>query len=278
MTERVAKKRLPPEKQVLQLQQKVLEFFADHGRDLPFRRTTNPYRITVSEFMLHQTQVERVVPKYQAWIKRWPSWRALAKASRRDILSAWSGLGYNRRAIYLQDCARKISAQFRGRLPQDASTLEKLPGIGPYTARAILIFAFNQPLAAIDTNIRRVLLHEFVWPTKTSAGDLMRLAERVLYIDDPRIWHYALMDYSRLALPKQMAAIPPLTRQSRFAGSIRQIRGEIIRQLTSKRSVRQSTIARMLDRTPEDVSKAVESLQSEGLISVTGQLLRLRDD
>ena len=265
-------------RQIASFQEKILTFYDRHGRDLPFRRTTDPYCITVSEFMLHQTQVERVVPKYDQWVSTWPDWKSLAAASRRDVLAAWSGLGYNRRAIYLRESARAVVDQHAGTLPRDVDLLVKLPGIGPYTARAILIFAFNAPLAAIDTNIRRVLLHSFRWPAETSTTDLNSLAERALYKEDPRRWHYALMDYSRLALPKQIAALPPLTRQSRFDGSIRQIRGEIVRRLTLRRTVRRSTIERNLNRSAEDVTKAIAALQREGLVSVKGQSIILCDE
>ena len=267
--------RWPRRQSIDAFQNRILGFFEKYGRDLPFRNTTDPYCITVSEFMLHQTQVERVLPKYESWIKRWPDWEALARASRRDVLSMWSGLGYNRRAIYLRECARQIADWHGGDLPHDPQLLVRLPGIGPYTARAILIFAFNEPLIAIDTNIRRVLLHEFGWPADVSPTDLTRLAEKVLYTPDPRTWHYALMDYSRLALPKQISAIPPLTRQSRFEGSTRQIRGEIIRRLTIRKSVRRSTIARDLGRTLDEVDRAVEALCREGLITTAGQVIRL---
>ncbi len=228
--------------------------------------------------MLHQTQVERVIPKYESWIRKWPNWRELAQASRCDVLTQWSGLGYNRRAVFLHECARTITEKYRGQLPRDPQLLQKLPGIGPYTARAILIFAFNMPLVAVDTNIRRVLLHEFGWPADTSRADLQALADKLLYHSDPRKWHYALMDYSRLALPKQLAAIPSLSHQSRFEGSIRQIRGEIIRRLTIRKAVRRSTIARCLGRTANDVDKAVNALQCEGLVTTTGQLIRLREE
>jgi A/G-specific adenine glycosylase len=272
------RRRLPTAREITAFQNEILEFYAEHGRDLPFRRTTDPYRITVSEFMLHQTQVERVVPKYEQWVVLWPDWQSLSSASRRNVLAAWSGLGYNRRAIYLRECARKVTSQYDSQLPRDPELLETLPGIGPYTARAILIFAFNEPLAAIDTNIRRVLLHSFRWPSETSPTDLKRLAEKALYANDPRRWHYALMDYSRLALPKLITSIPPLSRQSRFEGSIRQIRGEIIRRLTLKKSVRRTTIARSLNRSAEDVDRAIRALQREGLVTLVGQSIRLRDD
>ena len=152
---------------VQSFQRKIWRFYEKHRRDLPFRHITDPYRVTVSEFMLQQTQVERVIPKYRAWIARWPSWRALSGATTREALSAWSGLGYNRRALYLRNMACEITRDFHGRLPREIEGLKRFPGIGEYTARAILIFSDNAPLAALDTNIRQVILCEFDLP-----GDL----------------------------------------------------------------------------------------------------------
>ncbi len=226
--------------------------------------------------MLQQTQVERVVPMYEAWIKRWPDWKSLAKASRRELLAMWSGLGYNRRAIYLGEMAKVIAGKYDGIMPTDPDELLKLPGIGPYTSRAVLIFAFNRPLITIDTNIRRVLIHELRLPSDIGAKELEEIALQVLPKRRSRIWHYALMDYSRLALPRRILRIPPLSRQSKFQGSLRQIRGEIIRRLTSQHSVRLSTIAAALGRTPEDVLLAAKALEKEGLVIVRRGTVILR--
>ncbi len=127
-------------KQITAFRRKILRFFRQHRRDLPFRKTTDPYRITVAEIMLQQTQVDRVVPKYRRWITKWPTWKKLAMATERELLTMWSGLGYNRRALYLGRLAEVVQTQYAGRLPEDPTELTKLPGIGPYTARAILIF------------------------------------------------------------------------------------------------------------------------------------------
>jgi A/G-specific adenine glycosylase len=261
---------------VTAFQKKMLDFYKKHGRKLPFRQTDDPYRITVSEIMLQQTQVERVVPMYEAWIERWPDWRSLAKATRRELLSMWSGLGYNRRAIYLGEMAREIAEKYDGVLPTDPDELLKLPGIGPYTSRAVLIFAFNKPLITIDTNIRRVLIHELRLPSDISANELELVAVQVLPKRRSRIWHYALMDYSRLALPRRIVRIPPLSRQSKFEGSLRQIRGEIVRRLTSRHSVRLSTIAKAMDRSLEDVLLATRALEKEGLVIVTKNTVKLK--
>ena len=142
--------------------QKVIwQYYHNYGRDLPWRRTRNPYRILVSEFMLQQTQVERVIPKYRAFLKQFPNFGALDRASLTEVLKAWQGLGYNRRALMLKKLAARIVEDYEGRLPADPKLLDELPGIGKGTAGAIAAFAFNIPVPFIETNIRRVYLHFF---------------------------------------------------------------------------------------------------------------------
>lgn len=250
------------------LQKKVLRFYKLHGRNLPFRKTTDPYKITVAEIMLQQTQVDRVVPKYKAWIKKWPNWKSLSKASNKQLLQMWSGLGYNRRALNLGKLAQEIISNSKGKLPTDPKTLQTFPGIGPYTANAILIFAYNKPLVTIDTNIRRVILYELGLPASTSMKQVEKLAWKLLPKTRSRDWHNALMDYSRLVLPNQIQRIPALTKQSKFEGSIRQIRGEIVRQLTIKPFVTIKQIAHSLKRTKQDVFKAVKTLEKDGVVVI----------
>lgn len=264
-------------KQIAAFRRKILHFYRQHGRDLPFRKTTDPYRITVAEIMLQQTQVERVVPKYHEWINKWPSWRRLAAATDRELLSLWSGLGYNRRALNLGRLARIIVTDCGGVLPDDPEILRGLPGIGPYTARAILIFAFNRPLITIDTNIRRVLIHEFGLAPTISRSELEILAETLLPRRRSREWHNALMDYSRLALPSRLPDLPSESRQSRFAGSRRQIRGEIIRRLTTQTRVSLRIIARDLGRTLADVRAAAQTLEQDGTAVLTEHTVRLAE-
>jgi A/G-specific adenine glycosylase len=254
---------------------KIFRFYRQHGRDLPFRRTTDPYRIAVAEIMLQQTQVDRVLPKYGAWLKKWPTWQRLAHASERELLTMWSGLGYNRRALFLGRLARIVVRDYGGRLPNEPEILATLPGIGPYTARAILIFADNQPLAAVDANIRRVLLHEFNLPPSISPAELAELADKLLPRKRSRDWHNALMDYSRLALASPTVQIAPASRQPQFAGSQRQIRGEIIRRLTHQSRVSYRVIARELNRTLNDVRAAATSLAREGIVRITAHTIRL---
>lgn len=225
--------------------------------------------------MLQQTQVDRVVPKYLAWTTKWPGWQALAGASTRDVLTAWSGLGYNRRALYLKRLADVIINEYGGELPTDRDRLEKLPGIGPYTAGAILIFAFNKNIVTIDTNIRRVLIHELKLPVDISKQELYQVAQQVLPRGHARDWHNALMDYGALAPGKQMTDIPPENKQSKFEGSLRQIRGEIIRRLTEMEQIDMRSVAASMDRSLDEVHKAARALAKDGLVEVTDYKIRL---
>ncbi len=254
---------------------KIFRFYRKHGRHLPFRATTNPYRIAVAEIMLQQTQVERVIPKYKAWIHLWPDWESLAKATTRELLAAWSGLGYNRRAIYLGRLAQAVVERYDGRLPRDPTILQTLPGLGPYAANAILIFAFNEPCIAIDTNIRRVLIHELGLAPDISRKDMAEVARRLLPRGRSRDWHNALMDYSRLRLPKRLATVRPLSRQTPFAGSLRQVRGEIIRRLTGQGRISLERLARETGRTMADVMRAAAGLEKDGLVQVSKKFVRL---
>ncbi len=264
------------DKQVSLFRRKIWTFYKSNRRDLPFRETIDPYGITISEFMLQQTQVERVIPKYLSWIEKWPDWPCLSRATTKQLLQFWSGLGYNRRAVYLGKLALTICKEYDGTLPFDAGILQKLPGIGPYTANAILIFAFNKDIVAIDTNIRRVLIHELKLSPDISKEELAEIANRVLPRGKSRDWHNALMDYSSLALPKQIKTIPPISRQSRFEGSIRQIRGEIIRRLTITRRINLTDIERDLRRSRQDVIKAVQGLAKDGLITCRDLIVTLK--
>ncbi len=255
---------------------KIWRFYSRYGRRLPFRETTDPYKITVAEFMLQQTQVARVVPKYNTWIRIWPAWTDLATANNRELLRAWSGLGYNRRALYLGQSARIVMRKFSGRLPDDPDILRSLPGVGSYTARAILIFAFNRPLVTIDTNILRVLIREFDLPPHISTIDLEKLAERLLPTGRSRDWHNALMDYSQLTLPAHLPDVPTRIRQAPFRGSRRQLRGEIIRRLTVSPRVSIDRIARETERRVDDVAEAARSLDKDGMVRAGRCFVSLR--
>ena len=209
---------------------KLFSWFKEYKKDYPWRHTTDPYRIMVSEFMLQQTQTTRVIPKYNAFIDKFPTLEALAKSENIDVLQLWSGLGYNRRALWLKEAANQILSL--GSFPKSYQTLKKIKGIGDYTSRAILIFAFNEDLATVDTNIRRIFIHEGFATQETKDSELFTIAEQLLPKGQSREYHSALMDYGNEVLTSIKTKIKPKTTQSKFTGSTRQYRGKIIKYLS----------------------------------------------
>jgi A/G-specific adenine glycosylase len=215
------------------MQDALLGWFGETARDLPWRRTHDPYAILVSEVMLQQTQVSRVLERYGPWLERWPTPAALAAAPAADVLRAWSGLGYNRRALNLQNAARRVVEL--GAFPRDVHGLEQLPGIGPYTARAIACFAFGAQVTALDTNVRRVLERSLgttdVPPPDGRAWDwnqaLFDLGAQICLARIPRCDRCPLAP----SCPSRGLTYAPLRRQSRFEGSRRQRRAALVREL-----------------------------------------------
>jgi A/G-specific adenine glycosylase len=216
---------------IQEFQKKVFSFYQKNKRDLPWRKTTDPYKILLSELMLQQTQVNRVILYYEKWITRWPDIHALASASLAEVLQAWMGLGYNTRAINLHKAARKIVTEFDNDVLEAMKQYKEIPGVGRYTSQAVQIFSTNADIVTIDTNIRRIFIKEFHLPEKVSDKELWRLAEKCLPKGRSREWHNALMDYGALHLTSQKTGIKPKTQQSRFEGSDRQIRARILRCL-----------------------------------------------
>jgi A/G-specific adenine glycosylase len=179
----------------------LLDWFVASGRDLPWRRTRDPYRIMVSEMMLQQTQVDRVLPKFKAFLERFPTLEALASAPTAEVIRAWAGLGYNRRAVNMQRTARAVREDHGGQFPRDLATLLKLPGIGPYTAGAIACFAFEQDVGFMDTNIRRVIQRLFVGPEEhgvAAEGHLLALAQAAVPTGQGWAWNQAIMELGAL--------------------------------------------------------------------------------
>jgi A/G-specific adenine glycosylase len=236
----------------------IRRWYRTNARDLPWRRTTDPYRILVSEIMLQQTQVDRVVPKYRAFLARFPTVRALAEAPLADVLRTWSGLGYNARAKRLWDCAKLIVADHRSRVPSDIEQLRALPGIGRYTACAIASFAFGAREAVVDVNVRRVLSRTLLGRDRIADATAWSLAERALPLGDASAWSQALMDVgARFCKTVPLCAACPARRacvfrarekapagkrrpkpHEKFAGSRRYFRGRIVRALAGARSLR----------------------------------------
>jgi A/G-specific adenine glycosylase len=176
------------------LQKAILAWFQSQGRSLPWRQTRDPYAILVAEVMLQQTQVERVVPKYLAFLAQYPTLEALARAPTAEVIRAWAGLGYNRRALHLQRAARAALEQHGGRLPRDPEALRRLDGIGPYTAAAVACFAHGRQLPVLDTNVKRVLGRLLIGPQGSAGGILARLAQEALPRGRAWAWNQALMD------------------------------------------------------------------------------------
>lgn len=251
----------------------VWEHYKNHGRDFPWRRTQNPYRILVSEVMLQQTQTDRVVPYYRAFLKNFPSFRALSRANVRDVLHTWQGLGYNRRALYLKKTAEKVTRDYAGRLPRDPAALKRLPGIGDATAGAVCAFAFNKPVPFLETNIRRAYIHFFFPERKTvSDKEILALVEQTLDHKNPREWYFALMDYGA-ALAQEKTVENPNRRskayhkQAPFEGSNRQLRGKVIRLLLAEGELPAATLQSELSVPQKRLETVLEGLAKDGFIT-----------
>ena len=245
----------------------VLAYHARYGRHtLPWRNTTDPYRILLSEIMLQQTQVERVIPYYNRFLKRFPTIQTIAEAELKEVLVLWSGLGYNRRAKMLHDAAKKCVQESRGRVPLAYSDLLSLPGVGEYTAKAIRTFAFNELEVFIETNIRTVLIHElFPKSRKVSDAKLVPILEAcIAQVKSPREWYAALMDYGsflKSTYPNPSRKSTHHTKQSKFEGSLRQVRGAIL-----KAQVEGKSLATVRKKFPEKFEEAWSRLTAEGMI------------
>lgn len=222
--------------QIQAFQKTVYDFYADNARTMPWRTEPSPYYVFISEIMLQQTQVLRVIEKFTEWIKVFPDFHSLASASLAEVLTQWQGLGYNRRAKFTHEAAKRIVEDFDGTLPKSIPELEKLPGIGPATARSIYVYTFNRPIAYIETNVRAVFIHEcFADQEGITDEQIYPLVEMTIDELNPRKWYSALMDYGTHLKkihknPSRRSAHH--TKQSKFEGSDRQIRGAIIRLLT----------------------------------------------
>jgi A/G-specific adenine glycosylase len=256
-------------------QDHILAWFAGNARDLPWRRTTDPYAVLVSEVMLQQTQVSRVVPRYVAWMAEYPRLEDLASASLAHVLRSWQGLGYNNRALRLRECAISSVPATRGpapaALPHTPEELRRLPGIGPYTARAVLIFAHDRDVAAVDANVRRVLTHALRLPPDVSSGELQAVADAVLPAGRSREWHNALMDYGALVLTARRTGIASSTSQSAFEGSRRQRRARVLRWILRHGPSTVPELAGAIGLTGSAARQIVDLLENDGLVRRDGE-------
>lgn len=235
-------------------------------RPMPWRKTPSLYYVIVSELMLQQTQVERVLPKFQQWVRQFPTWQQLADATLADVLVAWQGLGYNRRAKYVHQIAKAVVEQGE---PTTYEELLSLPGIGKNTAGAVMNYHFAQATPFVETNIRTVYLHHF-YPTVATVSDIELLERVTATIDNehPREWYWALMDYGSFLKRQGVRNIQQSThykKQAPLQGSIRQVRGQIITQLAlgamGDKALRQQLNA------DQRYQPAIDALLQEGLIT-----------
>ncbi len=251
----------------------------DGRHSLPWRQTRDPYRILVSEVMLQQTQVDRVLPKYKSFLKKFPTLKALANAPLQSVLVEWKGLGYNRRALGLKRAAEAVLKEHSGKLPRDYASLLKLPSIGPYTAHAVRTFAWNEADVFIETNIRSVYIHHF-FPKSKKVDDakLLPLIEETLDVKKPREWYYALMDYGthlKKTIGNASRKSSSYSKQSKFKGSHRELRAQILHEIAANKTSSRATLIKKIDRKPAKIDKIITELMKEGFIIVKGQHLSI---
>ena len=235
---------------------------------MPWREDTSPYSIFISEVMLQQTQVSRVLTKYPIYISQFPDFISLAHANTSVLLSTWQGMGYNRRALYLKSAADIVCNKYNSVLPDDPSLLDELPGIGYATACSISAFAYNKPVAFIETNIRRVYIHHYFGDTDTvSDDDIFPVVQRTVDTKNPREWYWALMDYgaylaTKVENPNKKSRHYSI--QKRFKGSVREVRGSLLKLLLTKPlSVNE---LKVIYKNDERLFTAVMQLEKEGFI------------
>ncbi|MDR1057954.1 MAG: A/G-specific adenine glycosylase [Treponema sp.] len=263
----------------------IRSFYEKAGRRFPWRNIQNPWGVLVSEFMLQQTQTERVAAYYTRWMEKWPGPRDLHNAPLEDVLREWSGLGYNRRARFLKDCARRVTLETAGVVPREPEDLRALPGIGPYSAGAIACFAYNAPTVFIETNIRSVMLHFFFGSRKEVPDrEILPVLDKTLDRADPRTWYYALMDYG--AALKKLAPNPGrrsahYKKQGKFEGSFRQLRGSLLRTLLARGPATAEEIRGLMNTEcsgEEDFYRVLKTMEKDLLVAEEGGFYRIREE
>ncbi|MEK6868338.1 MAG: A/G-specific adenine glycosylase [Nanoarchaeota archaeon] len=279
------------------IQKTILNWYKQSGRQLPWRQTTDPYKILVSEMMLQQTQVDRVIPKYYAFLEKFPTVNSLANAPTADVLTMWSGLGYNRRALYLQKCAQAIKGKYDGKFPETTEELLALPGLGKYTVAAVQSFANNKDIVVIDVNIERIFKRIFYGKIESAEA----IAQHILPKNESRNWHNALMDIGALfctaknprcdicpvkqfctsannkerieATWKKKNVVP-------FKESDRIVRGTILKMLTTqngqdKNAIYEQLLQRNIKREKEKFEEIIAQLEKDGLVKKEQKILSL---
>ena len=255
----------------VQFKNLVWDYYKHNKRHFPWRDTKDPYYILVSEIMLQQTRVSRVVAKYESFLKKFPIIDILANASLEEVLKEWQGLGYNRRGMYLKKSVEIIMSEYKGNVPRNPEALIQLPGIGINTAGSISVFAYNIPVPFIETNIRTVFIYCFFKKTKRMINDqeLLKCIEKTLDKENPREWYYALMDYGAMLKNKHGNPNYKSThyrRQSPFKGSNREVRSWILKEIL-KKAQGEEEIKNELQSVGEDViEKNLSALVREGFV------------
>jgi A/G-specific adenine glycosylase len=247
-------------------------FYKNYRRDLRWRDEINPYFILVSEFMLQQTQVSRVIEYFNKFVAVFPTLDSLAQAEQQLVLSLWSGLGYNRRALYLINAAKTIYEKYNGIIPNDYNELLKIQGIGEYTAKAIVTYSYNIPLIFVETNIRTVffIYCQEIFDTNNKVDDaiIKELIEATINKENPRDWYYSLMDLGSFLKKehknKHIQKSKFFTKQSKFDGSIRQIRGKIIKILIEEKRITKENLILICNDTRTNI--CINTLIKENFI------------
>jgi A/G-specific adenine glycosylase len=272
-------------------EKEITSWFKKNKRDLPWRKT-DAWGVLVSEFMLQQTPVNRVLPVYKAWMKRWPTAASLAKATPAEVITAWGRLGYPRRALRLHECAKEITHNFKGKIPESQAELRELPGIGEYTAAAITAFAFEKRSLVLDINIRRLFARLFdgvETPTQSATKVEKSRYEELIPKKDPHLWAAATMELGAVICTSQSpkCGICPVAsvctwrsldypksdivkRRQSWHGTDRQCRGTIVQALRENEVLTKSQITQLWD-VPSQLEKALLTLLDDGLIESRGK-------
>ncbi len=266
---------------IIELFQKLIyDYYRNHRRKFPFREKITPYNVLISEIMLQQTQTGRVSEKFIKFIEKFPDFLSLSSASLEEVLIEWKGLGYNRRAIALKKIAETIIKDFNGELPDSLETLKSFPQIGHNTASSILTFAFNKPMAFIETNIRRVYIY-FFFPNKSKVNDkdIMTIVKKTIDNNNPREWYYALMDYGVMLKkihPELNKKSAHYRKQTPFKGSTRQIRGELLKLLIKEGKMEITKIQEQSKiNDMKRIKKILDQLKKEGFIEIKEDIVKL---
>jgi len=260
-------------------QDMIFLWWQEHKRDLPWRKTRDPYRILVSEVMLQQTQVSRVLPKYDEFLRVFSDVNALSQASTAQVLRLWHGMGYNRRALYLKKTAETVRDMYGGIFPEDEQSLTKLPGLGRYTARAILVFAYEKDVAMVDTNIRQIITHFFYKGKQQREKTILDMADTLFPRGRSWEWHQALMDYGALEMSRVRGKRVSVGRkQAPFRDSNRYYRGRVIDVLRVGEADEWKMVAdfsRQYDKPAEYFTGVIGQLIKDGLVERRGTRITL---